>query len=121
MDEKEVEDVTPVDRAKEKVRETIDTARVKLQEATKEAGERYQRVSQDVRREAERVSEKAREQYGVAKEQLREGYTRVRKDVGEISEDLSDFVRDNPGKAVLLAAGIGFVIGLLFRGERREA
>ena len=33
----------------------------------------------------------------------------------EWSRDLDDFVQDNPGRALLIAAAVGFVIGLLFR------
>jgi len=30
---------------------------------------------------------------------------------------VSTYVRENPGKSVLIAAGVGFLIGLLFRGR----
>jgi ElaB/YqjD/DUF883 family membrane-anchored ribosome-binding protein len=32
-----------------------------------------------------------------------------------VSSDVNDFVQENPGRAVLLAAGVGFLIGLLVR------
>jgi ElaB/YqjD/DUF883 family membrane-anchored ribosome-binding protein len=33
---------------------------------------------------------------------------------------VSTYVRANPGKSVLLAAGVGFVLGLLFRGRNDD-
>jgi ElaB/YqjD/DUF883 family membrane-anchored ribosome-binding protein len=94
---------------------------------------RYQRVSEDVRRGAERAreefqrgteraraefergTERAREGYRNVAESAREGYDRVRQDAGRVSGELSVFVRENPARAVLIAAGVGFVLGMLVR------
>lgn len=35
----------------------------------------------------------------------------------EVSDNASVFIRENPGKAVLAALGIGFAIGVLFRRD----
>lgn len=35
----------------------------------------------------------------------------------EWNRDLDDFIRGNPGRALLIAAAIGFAIGLLFRNR----
>jgi ElaB/YqjD/DUF883 family membrane-anchored ribosome-binding protein len=110
------ENVTQIDAAKEK----IDEAKKKVQDVAKGVGEKYQRVADEMRREAERASVVAREKYGTAKRSLREGYDRVQRDVTVANEDLNDYVRENPGRAVLIAAGIGFVLGLLFGGGRRR-
>ena len=68
---------------------------------------------------AGQVSEKARETYGVAKEKVGQGYDRVSKDMDQLTQDVNEYVRHNPGKSVLIAAGIGFVLGALMRGGRR--
>ena len=52
--------------------------------------------------------------------QLRDGYSRVQDKLQSSAGDLSRHVRDNPGQAVLLAIGAGFLVGLLFRGRRQE-
>ena len=44
----------------------------------------------------------------------------MRKDAGDLAADVNAYVRENPGKSVLIAAGAGFVLGLLLRGRRRE-
>jgi ElaB/YqjD/DUF883 family membrane-anchored ribosome-binding protein len=33
----------------------------------------------------------------------------------EWNRDLNDFVQEHPARAVLMAAGVGFLLGLLFR------
>ncbi len=110
----------------------------------RELQNRYERVSEDVRRGAERASgeirrgaeraketygvaaERARETYGVAAERARENfdgvaenarqsYEKVRTDAGRLTREAGFFVRDNPGKAVLMAAGVGFLLGLIAR------
>ena len=37
-------------------------------------------------------------------------------DFGAITDQVRSYVRSNPGKALLLSIGVGFVIGLLLRG-----
>ena len=63
--------------------------------------------------------EAAREQYEVTSRQLRAGYTKVRDDVGTVVDDVTDYTRENPGRAILIAAAAGFIVGLLFRPRRR--
>lgn len=94
-EENESDKVHHLDQARERVGETVDKAREKLRD----------------------VSSISRERYDEAVDQLRDGYSRVRKDFDGISDDLTDYVRDNPGKAVAIAAGAGFLIGLLLRSR----
>lgn len=89
--------------------------------------DRYRRVSEDVRRGAERASselrrgtEQAREKYQVASESLKEGYERARTEADDITRQVSTYVRENPGRSILMAAGVGFLLGLLFRGRDEE-
>lgn len=95
------------------------SASERLREVKDELGRRIETVSQDVRREAERAGEFARERYGQARVGLRHGYDRARKDFEQLSGDVQTYVRDNPGRSVLIAAGVGFVVGLLLRGGDR--
>lgn len=93
----------------------------------------YRKISDDVRRGAERasseirrgretakekyqdVAETAREKYQDVAETARRSYTRVSSEAGNVSREVSLYVRDNPGKSVLIAAGVGFLLGLLIR------
>ncbi len=79
--------------------------------------DRFREASEDVRHGAERASEEIRRGYERASHAAREGYGRVEKDLRSLSRDVDAYVRDNPGKSVMLAAGVGFLLGLLMRSE----
>lgn len=86
------------------------------------AQSRYQRIGDDVRRGAERAkselrrgAERARETYQGAAENARLSYERVRAEAGPVTQDVSAWVRDNPARSVLIAAGVGFLFGMLVR------
>lgn len=53
--------------------------------------------------------------HGVDRERLRQGYRQAEERARVFSGDVNDFVQTNPARAVLIAAGIGFLIGLLVR------
>jgi len=116
---------------KEVVKDGLDEARERFEEATDDLEKRARRTRRELRRRAEEagdaakekvehVREQARERYDKARDGLQKGYEKVRKDAGDLVEDVNAYVRQNPGKAVLFAAGAGFLIGLLSRGRRRE-
>ncbi len=120
-----------VDRAREVVadaaagtREVIDdgieAARERFEEAAEDLERRARRTQRDLKRRAERIGTAAREKYDAAMEGMRTGYERVRKDAVQLSGDVNEYVRENPGKSLLIAAGVGFLIGLLVRGGRRR-
>ena len=97
------------------VDEAAPGTRQRMNEVARGVEQRYQRVAEEMRREAERASKAAKEKVETAVTGLRQGYGKVRKDVGTLGEDVTDYVRDNPGKSVLIAAVAGFLMGLLFR------
>lgn len=72
-----------------------------------------------IRESAGKAGERAKETYGVAKDNVRQGYDKVSKDMDQLSQDVNEYVRHNPGKSVLIAATVGFVLGALLRGGRR--
>jgi ElaB/YqjD/DUF883 family membrane-anchored ribosome-binding protein len=41
-------------------------------------------------------------------------------DFGAFTDQVRSYVRSNPGKALLISIGVGFVIGLLLRGGDDE-
>lgn len=105
--------------------EGVVSARERFQRLSDEVQHRYRGVSDDVRRGAERASaeirrggEVARDRYREASETARVQYDRFRSDAGNVSREVGLYVRDNPGKAVAIAAGLGFLLGLIVR--RRE-
>ncbi len=89
------------------------------------AREKFRQVTQDVRRGAERVTDEvrrgaevARERYDEAAENLRLGYERVRTQATDVGSQVNTYVRENPGKSVLIAAAAGFLLGLVVRRGR---
>ena len=85
--------------------ETIDAAKA-VDEKIDAARESFGgRVKEKVGEVAEEVKSRA----GAIRDRLRET------DWDEVTEKASDWVRQNPGKSVAIALGVGFAIGLLFR------
>jgi len=115
--------------------EGVSSARERFQRLSEDVRGRYADVSQEVRRGAERATdeirrgkeratkeirrgkEKARESYQDLADNARRQYDRVRHDAGNVTREVGFYVRDNPGKALLIAAGVGFLLGLVTRGR----
>ena len=125
------EKVKHIDEAKEKakqaaeatgkaVQERLQTAREKFSEVADSLGKGAGSASSKVKEKAGQVSTAAREGYSVAAERARQGYDKARKDLDHLTQDVNEYVRDNPGKSVLIAAGVGFLIGLIFRGRSHD-
>lgn len=65
------------------------------------------------------------DKYGAASGAVRDTYNQVREKVEDVDFDgLTDqvrgYVRSNPGKALLISIGAGFIIGLLLRRSDNE-
>ena len=104
-----------VDRTKDAMNQHIEGARERLHEVADDARQRLRHAREGVRKGAAHAREVAREKYEVASDHLREGYSRVQKNVDHLVDDVGEYVRDNPGKSILMAAGAGFLLGLLLR------
>ena len=100
-----------IGHARERFARIADQVRGRVQHAGQTTGQRARRAGDDLRRGAER----ARERAAVTGDTLRQGYGRAEERARVFSGDLNDFVQENPRRAVLIAAGIGFLVGLLAR------
>jgi ElaB/YqjD/DUF883 family membrane-anchored ribosome-binding protein len=65
------------------------------------------------------------EKYENASSAVRDGYNSMRErvedvDFGAITDQVRTYVKSNPGKALLISVGIGFLIGLLLRREDED-
>lgn len=63
--------------------------------------------------------------FGRAREFMGNKYNEMREkvddvDFGAVTDQVRSYVRSNPGKALLISIGVGFVIGLLLRGGDDE-
>lgn len=99
------------EKARAAVSEKIDVAKEKLNEVSETAGKRLQEVKSQAGEKTQAARDKT-------VEGLKQGYDKVRKDVDDLGADVNAYVRDNPGKSVLIAAGAGFVLGMLLRRDR---
>ncbi len=108
------------EKVSDDVRRGAERASSEIRRGAEAAREGYDRVREGAREGYDKVREGAREGYDKVREGAREGYDKVREHAGDWSRDLSYYVRDNPGKAVLIAAGVGFLFGLLVRRGRDE-
>jgi ElaB/YqjD/DUF883 family membrane-anchored ribosome-binding protein len=114
------------EKAAEVVAESVAAARDKFSRLSDDVQHRYKQVSKDVRRGAERAgrelrksAEAARETYRDTADKVQKTYKRTRSEAKRIGRDVGEYVRENPGKAVLIAAGVGFLLGLVMR--RRDS
>ena len=82
---------TPFDRARDFVEEKIEQTKDVL-------GDSFDDVGKEVRKTAKRLE----------------------KDYGYLWDDVRKYVRDNPGTAVALSAGIGFLLGYLLSGGEED-
>lgn len=85
--------------------ETIDAAKLvdeKIEAARESFGGRVKdRVSE--------VAEDVKARAGALRDRIRDT------DWDEVTDKATDWVRQNPGKSVAIALGVGFALGLLFR------
>ena len=69
-----------------------------------------------------KAREYAGQKYQAASGAARDGYQKVRErveevDFGALSDQVRTYVRSNPGKALLISVGVGFLVGLLLRRD----
>ncbi len=109
------------------VTDGVAAAREKFQRLGDDMQGRYRSASKEVRRSAERARKElrknakvARAAYNDAADKVQKGYRRARRDVERVGRDVGEYVRENPGKSVLIAAGIGFLVGLVLRRRDTE-
>jgi ElaB/YqjD/DUF883 family membrane-anchored ribosome-binding protein len=89
---------TPFDRARDFVEEKIDQTKEVLGDSYTKAREQFDDVSEDVRKGVKTASR------------------RIEKDYGDVWSDALGYVKENPGTAVAISLGVGFLLGFLIRG-----
>jgi ElaB/YqjD/DUF883 family membrane-anchored ribosome-binding protein len=90
---------TPFDRARDFVEEKIDQTKEVLGDSYSRARDQFDDVSDDVRKNVKKTAK------------------RLEKDYGYVWDDALRYVRENPGTAVAIALGAGFLLGYLLRGD----
>jgi ElaB/YqjD/DUF883 family membrane-anchored ribosome-binding protein len=90
---------TPFDRARDFVEEKIDQTKEVLGDSYTKARDQFDDVSEDVRKGVKTAAR------------------RIEKDYGDVWGDALRYVKDNPGTAVAISLGVGFLLGFLIRGS----
>jgi ElaB/YqjD/DUF883 family membrane-anchored ribosome-binding protein len=72
-------------------------------------------VGQNIRERAGQLSGAAQEQLGQMRQTATEYYEQGRERAMEWQHNLEDYVREQPLRSVLIAAGVGALIGILWR------
>jgi ElaB/YqjD/DUF883 family membrane-anchored ribosome-binding protein len=90
---------TPFDRARDFVEEKIDQTKEVLGDSYSRARDQFDDVSEDVRKNLKKTGKQ------------------LEKDYGYIWDDTRRYVRENPGTALGIALGVGFLFGYLIRGD----
>ncbi len=89
---------TPFDRARDFVEEKIDQTKEVLGDSYTKAREQFDDVSEDVRKGVKSAAK------------------RIEKDYGDVWSEALCYVKENPGTAVAISLGVGFLLGFLIRG-----
>jgi len=76
-----------------------------------DAGSRFGKAKDFVNEKYSAASDFTRNQYNRAKEKMEDV------DFGAITDQVRSYVRSNPGKALLISVGVGFLVGLLLRRD----
>jgi ElaB/YqjD/DUF883 family membrane-anchored ribosome-binding protein len=79
-----------------------------------DAASRFGKAKDYVNEKYAAASDFTRSQYNRAKEKIDDV------DFGAITDQVRSYVRSNPGKALLISVGIGFVVGLLLRRDDND-
>lgn len=88
-----------------------------MDESTRSEGEsdsRFGKAREYVGDKYSAASDAVKNQYNRAKERIDDV------DFGAMTDQIRSYVRSNPGKALLISVGVGFIVGLLLRRSDDE-
>ena len=83
-------------------------------------GGRFGRAKEFVSDKYTAASDTVKEKYSAASDTVKEKYSAAKEKIADVdfegvADQVRTYVRSNPGKALLISVGVGFVIGLLLR------
>ena len=91
-----------------------------MEERTRSAGagddndSRFDRAKEYVSDTASAASDAVKNQYNRVRERVEDA------DIGAMMDQVRSYVRSNPGKALLISVGVGFLVGLLIRRDEGD-
>lgn len=78
-------------------------------------GEQAQQVGQNLRDLGGQVRDQAQQKYNELSDQAREYYDQGRQKAEEWEHGFESYIQEKPLQAVLIAAGVGVLLGLLWK------
>jgi ElaB/YqjD/DUF883 family membrane-anchored ribosome-binding protein len=83
--------------------------------AADELKETVSEIGQNVREIGSEIGDLAREKFTDVRDQAAGYYKKGRKKASEWEEGVEDYIKEQPIKALLIAGGIGLLVGLFWR------
>lgn len=110
-----------IDRTRDAVVTATDRTEQGIESAAGRVVQKAHETGEKIRERAESASLGAHRSVAGAAQAIDNGYARAKSDLARAATATTDYVTANPGKALLLVASAGFVLGLLVRGRRPSA
>jgi len=82
---------------------------------TDELKETVSQIGQNVREMSEELGGMAREKYQNVRDQASEFYEQGKEKASEFESHIEDYITEKPIHALLIAAGVGLLVGLMWR------
>ena len=94
---------------------TVDQLKEKAQEVGQGLRDIGQQAKQAASEQIGQIRDTASEYYQQGREKAAEYYEQGREKAMELEQNLEGYIREQPVKSVLIAAGIGLLLGMLWR------
>ncbi|HJM64123.1 MAG: hypothetical protein CMN05_03395 [Roseibacillus sp.] len=101
--------------AGEKTRQIAQSAEERAQLLKESAAQKAQHFREYAGEKASQIADVAGEKAAQFKDAAGEHWEETRVKAREVHADLEDYIRQHPTKSVLVAAGVGFLLGLIVR------
>src|SRR4051812_34829028 len=85
-----------------------------LRDTANQIGENLRNMGSQVRDQAQQVRDQATQKYNELRDQAGEYYDQGMQRAKEWEGSLEDYVREQPVKSLLIAAGVGMLLGVLW-------
>ena len=86
-----------------------------IKDKAQEAKEKLREVGSNASQQFNQIKDSANEYYQQGRDKAQEYYEQGRQKAMELEQNLEDYVREQPIKSVMIAAGIGLLLGILWR------
>ncbi len=86
-----------------------------LRDTAQKIGEDLRNMGSQVRDQAHQVKDQAQQKYNELRDQAGQYYEQGKQRAQEWEGTLEDYVREQPVKSLLIAAGVGVLLGVLWK------